>query len=569
MLSNADVQYAFVTQTTSCSFKDVVSGIPDVSIETTTEVHEPMFGIAASEQEYNKSIEIAEPLDENHVTQEAQEGKTVVLMHVPSVKIEDNHQIQVQVVDLDIQTAETRVDTALEIGVLEDKEVVNTCIEKVDKVDLLSANSETEQEIVSENDHVAIQEVVQHVKELPPESEETPEHEELSKDFVDGKVSKAQEIIETQDEDTVTPIRDSVMDTKDEEQTKVDEEGKEVQKAPIVEQQINTKSNTVVAVPQNTGIISSYGNVEAPSSLSLEFKLNIQFGQSNAPILPSPPTTTERVNPPQLPTAHAERSEPPKPTQMTEVGIQAVDLESNEENQKSEIVMAEAAVQATDTVEKSDFIEPVEQGCSNTTNKGAVIQLAESEGMMEEVKTTEMTQNKTSLVDVGTQSTEIANRVEEKTTEMEMSDNQPVLKHGGIQSMQQEELSEKEKISEVESPGMQTAEIVQPDKEEVVFTELVVFDNPIKQTEDEDENQDVWMDAEEDIVGREQITMSLCEIEESFESQPDYFQETKSDFEDSFDNIKKTTHKCDSEEEDFAAALEDPQISTVSTMEWD
>lgn len=466
-------------------------------------------------------------------------------------------------VDVDIQTAETRVDTALDIGVLEDKEVVNTCIEKIDKVDLLSANSETEQEMVSEKDHVAIQEVVQHVKELPPESEEEPELEEPSSDFVDSKLSKAQEIIETQDEeDIVAAITDSVIDTKDEVQTKIDEENKEVQTAPTVEQQINTASNTVVAVPQNTGVISSYGNVEAPSSLSLEFKLNIQFGQSKAPILPSPPTTTERVNPPQSPTVHAERSEPPKPAEMTEVGVQAVDLESNQENikQKSEIVMAEAAVQATDTVEKSDFLEPV----GDTTNKDAALQLAAM---------TEITQNKTTLVDVGTQSSEIAKQVEEKTTEMEMSDDQPALIHVGIQSTQQEELSDKEKIPEVESPCMQTAEIVQPDKElmkkEVVLTELVVFENPIKQTEDEDENQDVWMDAEEDIVGREQITMPLCEIEESFESQPDYFQETKSDFEDSFDNIKKT-HKGDSEEEDFAAALEDPQISsTIATVEWD
>ncbi|KAJ0062836.1 hypothetical protein NL108_008117 [Boleophthalmus pectinirostris] len=360
--TNVDVQHMLVAQQVTCTSKDVVSHVPDASIETTTTEHEPVFGTVVSEHEENEAIETTTPLEVNNTPQVAKESTAVVLMHVPGLEFEDNHQVQVQVVNVDIQSAEAGVDTALEIGVQEDKEVVDTCYETVERLGSYSATSNIEQEIMSEKDKVAIQEVVQHVKELVPESEEEPEDKELPVDLVQSKLSEDQKMIESHDE-KADVILDSAMTTKEQGLTKMDDDDKDVQKQPSVQSQISTSDNTAVAVPQNTGVISSVGNIDAPSSLSLEFKLNIQFGQSRAPALPSPLThiTTEQTisSPPQAPATAppVDRNEFTKNTEMSEVGVQVVEEETKQENdaQRSEILMSEAAVQATETIEEPDI----------------------------------------------------------------------------------------------------------------------------------------------------------------------------------------------------------------------
>lgn len=131
----------------------------------------------------------------------------------------------------------------------------------------------------------------------------------------------------------------------------MDEEIKEAQKQHSVQSQVDIPSNAAVAVPQNTEIISSFGNVESPSSLSLEFKLNIQFGQTkalNSPTSPPPVPLVEITSPPSPlaaapnertapplppPEAPVERTEPVKPTEMSEVAVQAV-----EETQPSKLI---------------------------------------------------------------------------------------------------------------------------------------------------------------------------------------------------------------------------------------
>uniref|UniRef100_A0A668AF32 Uncharacterized protein n=1 Tax=Myripristis murdjan TaxID=586833 RepID=A0A668AF32_9TELE len=84
--------------------------------------------------------------------------------------------------------------------------------------------------------------------------------------------------------------------------------------------QVAARSDPGLVVPQNTGLISTVGNVESPSSLSLEFKLNIQFGQAKAsdPVLPI-----------------VETAKPLKPvekqTETSEVAIQAEITETTRE----------------------------------------------------------------------------------------------------------------------------------------------------------------------------------------------------------------------------------------------
>lgn len=485
--SNADVQNAFVTQMTTYTLENVASGIPYISVETTTLEYEPVVTTVANEQEQNTSIETATQFEVKNVIPVEKEGKTVFLLHASSAKLEDNHQIQVEVTDVDIQSAEKRVDT-IEVVVQEDTDVLCTCHETVDKVDCISAQAKIEEEMVSESDNVVVQELIQHLKEP-----EEPELKVPLNDVVDDKLSESQKILERHVvEDSSSTVQDSVIEIKDE---GIKDVKNELDK---VENKVVNQGDTAVAVPQNTGIISNRGNVDSPSSLSLEFKLNIQFGQNKAPILPPPPPTAESSST----VSTIERNKDKKLTEITETGVQAVDIESEQENgqQKS------------------------------------------------------------------------ADHVEENT-KVEKSDNPPVLVDVGIQSMQPEELNERNIVPKVECPNTQTPEILPSDKEflkkdnisDLVF--LQVPKDPKKQTEDEDDNQDVWLDAEEDIDDQVK-TMPISEFEESYESQIDYFQETKSDFEESFDSIKKTTQKCDSEDEDFAAALEDTHVANViSTVE--
>ncbi|KAK7896645.1 hypothetical protein WMY93_021970 [Mugilogobius chulae] len=391
-----------------------------------------------------------------------------------------------------------------------------------------------EPEMVSDKDEVAIQEVVQH-----------------------------------QEEADVATIQESVMATKEQVTTKMDVDVKDVQEQASAKNQVVTPSNAVVAVPQNTGIISSVGNVEAPSSLSLEFKLNIQFGQSMAPT--SVVTEQTISGPPQSPPASPpDRNETTKTREMSEIGVQAVEEEAKQENepQKTLIVVAEAGVQATETTEQPTLMETLKD--EDLINIG--IHSAETEEPIKEILSTH-------LMDVSTQYAEISVQSEEfKSERIALANNQPVLINVGTQAEQPEEFNEEAKTTVEEISLIQVVETVQPKQElGVLLTELVVIQvskdqTGDRKTEDDDENQDVWMDREEEIKEQEQNTMPLCEIEESFESEPDYFQETKSDFEESLESIKKITPKCeiDSEGEEFAAAIEDPQVATViATIEWD
>ncbi|XP_072313205.1 uncharacterized protein akap12a [Eucyclogobius newberryi] len=701
--TNVDVEHTLAAQLTTCTLLDIVSQFPDVSSETTTTIHEPILGIVINEQEEQEAIEITTPLEVNNVTHVAQEGTTVALMRVPAVECEDSHQVQVQVVNTDIQSAEARVDTALEIGVQEDKGVVDSCHETVG-VESFSATSNAEPEIVSEKDEVAVQEIVQHVKEIAPESEE-PEYKVLPVDSVESQFSDDSESMESQVTE-VTAIQDSVMETKV--FTKMDEM-KDVQeqasgqnhvatqdnravavpqntgiissatqdnravavpqntgiissatqdnravavpqntgiissatqdnravavpqntgiissatqdnravavpqntgiissatqdnravavpqntgiissatqdnRAVAVPQNTGiissaTQDNRAVAVPQNTGIISSAGNIEAPSSLSLEFKLNIQFGQSKAPtLLPQPSHfTTEQTisSPPQTLTHVVDRNEPAETSAMSEVGVQAEEKQTKLENdlQKNKVVMTEAAVQATETIQAPDLMVTVK----HVELMDVGIQSTEIEEPIKEMADIDISHNK-SLMDVSTQYSEIFAQNEVKTEEMV---DQPVLIYVDNQSNQQKETDEEVKTIVDYISGVKTA--VQPEQDiegkGVLQTNLVVLQfskDQGKQTEDEDENQDIWMEAEEDIDAEEQIaTMPQCEIEESFGSEPDHFQETKTDFEESLENIKMNALKCDidSEGEDFAVALEDPQTaSAIATIEWD
>uniref|UniRef100_A0A8D3C9F3 A kinase-anchoring proteins AKAP-5 and AKAP-12 calmodulin (CaM)-binding domain-containing protein n=1 Tax=Scophthalmus maximus TaxID=52904 RepID=A0A8D3C9F3_SCOMX len=168
-IKRSAVEHAIVAQVITCCLKDVAATLPDALIETTSDSHEPLIDSMANEQEFKETSETTAPLEKKHVTERGEECSVVMMMNMPSVQSEDNHRIQVQVVNVDIKSAKMTVDTALEVGVTEAKAVMEACRETVKEVDVLSATSETEETFINEANKVAIQEVIQHEKENLPE----------------------------------------------------------------------------------------------------------------------------------------------------------------------------------------------------------------------------------------------------------------------------------------------------------------------------------------------------------------------------------------------------------------
>ncbi|KAM7376209.1 hypothetical protein PAMP_005952 [Pampus punctatissimus] len=571
--TTATVEHAVVAQVITCNLKDVSAAIADVLMEKTSVINEPVIGTVANELQFKETTETATPLMKDDVTETAQEDNVVVMMHVPSVEIQDNHRVQVQVVDVNIKSAET-IDTVLEVGVTEDKGVIDVCHETVKKIDNLSAIPKFEEELISEEIKVTIQEV----KEISPET--LPEPAVVQSSVQNEVVKLEQEVIKQTNAVTVDSVlsevdntsaittkqqaSDDIMQTpdipgssdvsrkankEDLQETKAELQKSEVHitaedatcsseelaikkvnedtmEAPqIAQKQIATPSNTGLVVPQNTGIISSIGNVESPSSLSLEFKLNIQFGHAKAPVSQPPPT---------------ERTEPIKQTVVSEVGVQAVE-----------------------EVEPIKQINPVES------------------------------HKQTELTEVAVKSTEIMEKVASlESTETTVITNSPVLLDVGTQAMETIILVEETKSTERVISNIQATETIQPvrktEKSETFLSQTVLSEacdkgakaeEPVKQTEEE-YDQDVWMDAEENINTQEETEVSLHE--ESVERKTDSNQEEKAVLEHEAPNsnteaeeMQQEMHKAggtcevESEGEDFAVALEHPETASVTTTEWD
>ncbi|XP_076605106.1 uncharacterized protein akap12a [Chaetodon auriga] len=574
----AAAQHAVVSQVVVCNLKDVSVSIPDVVMEKTPEMIEPMIDTVVSEQMFKDEVEAATPTDD--VAETADKGSVVVMMHAPSVKSEDNHRIQVQVVGVDIKLAKTTVDSVLEIGVTEAKEVIDVCHETVKKVDKHSATPEIEEELISKENKVTIQEVIQHVKEDLPETvpESVVVNLELEVLKQQDAVTKVTETADSESNQTLRErqeeapavicddsaaeqqVSEDLMQTPDipghfdvsthkadleetEAEREKSEEGvttEEVkseeldvkiihEQAQIAQSQIVAPSNTGLIATQNTGMISSKGNLECPSSLSLEFKLNIQFGQAKEPA--SPPPSTPRTAPvkqtevsevrvqavePIKPMDPIHPAESPKQTQLTEVTVQAREIREPAANLDS----TEGVVIMT---------QPMLQECSS--------QVMETGEPVEQIKSTER-------VTSSVQATGTVQQIR-PTKKTQVSLSKPIL-------------------SETCDPETKAEE-------------------PVKQKEEEND-RDVWMDAEEVIYAQVITEVALLEVEEPLKPQTEKEQEelgneieippdSKNEEGESQQETHKTEGKCEieSEDEDFAVAPEDVESATasVSTMEWD
>ncbi|KAM4625270.1 uncharacterized protein akap12a [Polymixia lowei] len=328
------------------------------------------------------------------------------------------------------------------------------------------------------------------------------------------------------------------------------------------------QTNSCLVVPQNTGLISSIGNVESPSSLSLEFKLNIQFGQAKAP-------------PPPLPLIG--KIEGLKQTEVSDVGVQAT--EKTETKQKSAETLKQPA--------------PLETGVQVTQAAEPVQQITASE--------ISVSHNDLELSEVAFQVTEIvASATQLDSTERDVILNKPAELQVGTQPTEMAEITPIEKAVVYSQPvlsdiGALVAGTVQPvmqmeaTESTVIASQTVVSEvcaqetGAIKPVQIEEEyDQDVWLDAEEDISAQGGTGRSCIKAGESLESEKensqgeerivddDTAQRSQTEGDKSHEEIPKTGTISDVECEgdDFAIALEQPEPETametsVPTLEWD
>ncbi|XP_077945832.1 uncharacterized protein akap12a isoform X2 [Gasterosteus aculeatus] len=528
----APAEHAVVAQVVVCNIKDALVAIPDILIEKTSPITEPLREIVTRELMSREHVETSALLVPDEEAEAAGESSVVVMMHVPSVELEGNHRIQVQVVGDDIKSAESSVDTVLEVGITRVKEVIDGCHGDVEND--FYATPLIEEELINEQDKVTIEGVILHVKETLPEKEgeSTQEGAEQPDDVTEESETVESESNEVDDqketagsgacslerigdvaatgqrgaEDLLTtadipacldvpfhPQRD------ESEETKV-EERKEAQMI-----------QTLIVTPatQNTEVISSVGNGDSSSCLSIELKLNINFGQPNKPA--SPPPTTER-------------SGPANKADVSEVGVQAAEVEPV--TTIKQIELAGLAVQGTANTEPAENMDSTER--SVTATQPVLLQISvqamEAEEQMKPAETVTSSDTET----------------KQAVGQTETTEGSPT--HQGLSEAAEQQTETK---------------------------------TPAKQKEEE---QDVWMDAEEDVYTQEKTDACRLQVEEppgeaeaGLERVVEMAPDSKTEEEESQQKMLKTAERCgtDSECEDFAFAPEHPEIETVrvTTME--
>ncbi|XP_010791130.1 titin-like [Notothenia coriiceps] len=480
---------------------------------------------------FKDELETSTPLLKDEADEKVEGGSVVIMMHVPSVESEDNQRIQVQVVDVDVKSAERIQDSVLEVVVTEDKEVIAFCHETVTKV--FSATPEIEEELINKELKVVIEEVVPHVKENLPEPESVVEQEgvdppEAVKEVVRGEAEAPKamednsETFRERQEEASTVVRDVsapeqvskdlgpnqpespdsaiIEEKQDLEETKVEQERckagvvvEEVkldqrihEEAQTIQSPIGTHGNAGIATPHNTGIISSTSTViESPPSVSIELKLNTQCRRATS----------------QAP-------------DVSGVGVQAGEEPVNQtQRDESEIQVKERAVQETEITEPA----------SDSTERAIVM-------------------TPPVLLDIHIQALEETKPAERGTSSVP-------------------EAETKQPVKQTERRGVSRSQPVTSGASAQQVEEPV-------EAKEEDHEQDVWMDAEEDI--REETEAPRKEEEEFLERCKGDEKEEKAGLElETAPNGKTEEEERHLEsDEDFAVALEspDPETVSVSTM---
>uniref|UniRef100_A0A3B5L2Z3 A kinase-anchoring proteins AKAP-5 and AKAP-12 calmodulin (CaM)-binding domain-containing protein n=1 Tax=Xiphophorus couchianus TaxID=32473 RepID=A0A3B5L2Z3_9TELE len=585
LLSAAEIKVAATDHTVIS--QEVMSNLKDVSSERpNVVVQDVLMSKTASEIEINDTVETATPLVLDDINQAAEPSIAVVTMRVPPVEIKVNHKVQVYLMDVDIRSAQNAVDTVIQVGITEDKQVIDMCHESIQKVDNLLATAGVEEETTIEEIQVTVQDVMQHGTSnlLETPSKMATQHVEQVIDEPESMIEVCEtdqkESLETEDEKVIIDGSEMAVKRQEEEATVITEntgipaeqEGLEESEVPLIipqgpdisiedhkedleeakpdkpevcaaardvrteelavkgpnettmeplastQRQLATPDNAGLAVPQNTGVISSVGNLESPSSLSLEFKLNIQFAQAKASTWPS--------------AAPIERIEPVKQVDVSEAGVQAEESAESvrqRDESKKQTELNEVAVQATSITEPEADSHLIQR---------AVIA------------------SQPVLLDVGIQAVET------------------------IEPLEQTQSTERV-IAEVQT--MEVCQLARQEKRALLLRKPLLSEVKkgwaFRQSEDEND-QDVWLDAEEDIYPQQDMQASTEKVDERVKLQSESEEENErepelefepcsleaEDTESQRDALKKETSEMESEGEDFTVALEDLGTS-VSAVE--
>ncbi|CAJ1074473.1 A-kinase anchor protein 12 [Xyrichtys novacula] len=449
----ATLEHAVVAEVVTCHLKEVVATIPDVLTEKMTVITKPPINGGANQEVFEKANTVV-PLERDDSAVTAEQFSGAQMMHVPSGAFEDYHKIEV-----------------LEVEVTETMEVINVCHETVTKVENLSTTHDIEEETKA-----TIQEIIQHVPDIFPETASESEvailkhavtklqdtvsevcelaepestQTENQKEVDDGTESKGEvPALISDDSATAQQVSPKLEETKAEEmKTAAGEDIKSLseeidvrkgheppQITQISHSLVATPSNTGFVIPQNTGIVSSVGNVESPSSLSLEFKLNIHFGQAKA----QPPMTT------------TDRTEPLKKKDVSEVGVQAEKAaKPSEPTVPTHQAQGQESTEiTTQPVQLDVSIQTIKTAESDTKPPASLSAITEGPEPVKEVDVSEVgVQEQTEMSEVNYQSTEISESVALQVSSAgEVIKSQPELLDLAIHADEAKELVSKESV---------------------------------------------------------------------------------------------------------------------------
>uniref|UniRef100_A0A4W5RBD5 A kinase-anchoring proteins AKAP-5 and AKAP-12 calmodulin (CaM)-binding domain-containing protein n=1 Tax=Hucho hucho TaxID=62062 RepID=A0A4W5RBD5_9TELE len=115
---SADMENAQVAETITCDVQDVAAAMPDVLKLESSNVLESLIGIVAPEVESPEKMDhvgALRPLVDSSMVQTLKIGVMAVMKNVPSAQFVDGLEIQVQVTDAEIKSAEETVDAVFEV----------------------------------------------------------------------------------------------------------------------------------------------------------------------------------------------------------------------------------------------------------------------------------------------------------------------------------------------------------------------------------------------------------------------------------------------------------------------
>ena len=192
----ANVALAPVAELITCSAVEDSMYSLDTPLAEMSDVSETLMAVVATRVESPELVErvdILTPQIDSLVVQAVEVKDENAMQNLPLIQCMDDHEIQVQGVDIDVESAEVVVETALKGASTDTVVAVDGCGEEEKAVDTLSAALEIEEDVTEEASSVITLEIHQH--EMYNQEAPVPLTEaRLSDDKVDTELMKEAEL---------------------------------------------------------------------------------------------------------------------------------------------------------------------------------------------------------------------------------------------------------------------------------------------------------------------------------------------------------------------------------------